>query len=305
MDTSLRKSMLAVMTVVVMVYGTHAGCVDELKPKLKPCFDQLKNSMKTEAPSDVDSFFCSESQTDRLDCVIKNFNECPEFAKETFIEELKHSTSDFRVYDLFHVKSAKEFCKCAPSSPCLEKVDVRRLSLPLSEGPWDKIANQEYICGVGFKHIDCVAKTLPACEEYFQYKHNESLKSNNSPPETHMIDIGNFVYASDYADRHCKKWPSDDISHECTVKRAGWHSVIACNKMVKLMEYENDRTCGMRRCIEIDMATCPNNDMAYFIDAVNIFSDVKIDTTTCISSANVVAVVCNSLIMLSLLFLFL
>lgn len=39
------------------------------------------------------------------------------------------------------------FVECAPTFTCLKKVETEKLGIDLDEGPWEKVANQEYICG--------------------------------------------------------------------------------------------------------------------------------------------------------------
>lgn len=275
----------SLLLLMVAFRDAVADCVDEKKAELKVCFDQLKKNMDEEAPEDVNDFLCSDSQKDRLDCVIRHFNACPDFKDETFIDGLKHSTSGFHAHDLFHVASADEFCKCAPTHMCMEKVETDQLSMSLDEGPWSRIANQEYICGHGRNHIDCVAKSLPTCDGYLQYKHNKDLNTSNKPHDIYKVNVANLEFASIYADKHCKNWPREVERSNCTSDRVGWRSVQICYDQVDSLRKEEQRKCAMRSCIEKAMFTCPKGEMDYFIDAVNVFSEIKASTKYCPSSS--------------------
>lgn len=292
--------LLTVTVLLLVIHKIHCDCVADKTTELKTCFDKLKTSMDTEAPSDVNTFLCGDTQKERLECVIKHFNDCPAFVNESFIDDLKHTASGFHAKDLFHVDSADEFCKCSPTFSCLKKVETEKLGVELTEGPWKKIANQEYICGLGRINIDCVATSLPSCMDYLQYKHNKTVGENSEG----RLDINSFQFASDYADRHCKTWPDDDIDHSCTMKRVGWNSVEVCYNQIDHLREVSDKICGMRTCIEKAMYTCPEGEMDYFIDAVNIFSETKISTDKCSSAVANVAPIFLTLLMFLLCILF-
>ncbi|XP_045200404.2 uncharacterized protein LOC123554374 [Mercenaria mercenaria] len=278
-------NLFVIVTVLSLVkYGVHGGCVADKTATVKPCFDQLKTNMESQNPTDINDFLCGDSQKDRLDCVIKGFNDCRDFKDESFIGDLKHA-SGFHAKDLFHVSSADEFCKCAPTFTCMEKIETEKLGIDLDEGPWEQIANQEYICGLGRNNIDCVAKSLPTCVDYLQYKHNETVGDNL---EGH-VDVNSLQYASNYAERQCKNWPDEDNDHVCTMKRVGWQSVEYCHDDIDHLVKDSDKICGMRSCVEKAMSTCPKGEMEYFIDAINVFSDTKISTVKCSSAKGIVA----------------
>lgn len=287
------------LIVLMITWREIAGdCVSDKTAEVKVCFDQLKTDMMTEAPSDVNDFLCSDPHKDRLECVIDHFNACPAFKNEKFINDLKHTASNFHAMDLFHVSSADEFCKCAPTHMCMEKVETDKLYMEVDDGPWSKMANQEYICGLARNHIDCVAKSLPTCDDYLQYKHLGEVKVSNKSHD--VYNVTTLEYASIYADKHCRNWPDEEKTTNCSTTRAAWKSVEICYRQANHLRERTDKSCALRICIERAMFTCPKGEMDYFIDAVNVFSDTKIDTVTCDSSACSVTAMFSAILMLAL-----
>lgn len=146
---------------------------------------------------------------------------------------------------------------------------------------------------VGRVHIDCIAPSITKCAAYLEFKH----KQNASQLNLRITSLVHYI-------GQCGKW-SVSKSLSCVKQRAGWKSTIFChNQALNFAEYR-DRTCGMRSCIEQAMSSCPDNQMTYFIDAVNVFSETRIDTDKCItySTGDHITVTMTSMLTTSLLYL--
>lgn len=55
---------------------------------------------------------------------------------------------------------------------------------------------------LGRNYIDCVAKSLPTCTTYLQFKYNESMEG--SPVD---FQVSSLEYAGIFAENRCKMWP--------------------------------------------------------------------------------------------------
>lgn len=278
------------------------GCLDTKRKEVESCINQLRTGLVSKKTTDVNNFLCdatSATQKERLDCVIKYFRECKEVVPAEFLTMLRHVGAQFYAEDLFHLRSADEFCECAKTHHCLSELDFNQMAQELDlkhEYPWKHIANPEYICGRGLSNIDCVGRSLPVCTQYLQHKHNRTVQ--DAKVKVAWVNVADLEYAHTFAKKRCKIWPEDN--HRCTEKRVRWHSLAGCTDLAQNFKDEEERKCGMRRCIEIYMSTCPPGDMDYFIDAINVFSKNKIKDTTCssaIATIATVAAVCTPLLM--------
>ncbi|XP_060560567.1 uncharacterized protein LOC132720430 isoform X2 [Ruditapes philippinarum] len=297
------ENMFGIMHILVIAafllvdHGVIGGCVEDKTDVVKPCFDLLMTAMNSQKPKDVNDFLCSDSQKENLDCVIKGFHECPDFKKEAFIEGLKDSS--FKAIELFHVASADEFCECAATFTYMIEVESQ-LGKELRQGPWPKTANHEYICGVKRYKIDRVAKSLPVCADYLKYKHNETTGDNSN---VHS-NVKNFQYAAEYADKYCTKFPKG-FNDTCSMERISWSSLELCHGQIDNLQKVTDQECQMRRCVALTMRTCPKGEMEYFIDAINVFSDVRISKDeTCSKASGFVASVLSTLVLCLICILF-
>ncbi|XP_052223069.1 uncharacterized protein LOC127838971 [Dreissena polymorpha] len=263
------------------------ACVDSIRMEVEACINPLKTDLASKIPTDVNNFLCGPNQRQRLDCVIQHFRQCPDLIAQDFIKTLRHVGAKFYAEDLFHIKNAEEFCMCVPTHGCLSEIDFDQMATKLElkhEHPWKSIANPAYICGLGLKNIECVGHS-PVCTQYLQHKHNDTA-------------VKVAEYAHKFAKRQCKTYPKDN--HKCTEKRVSWRSLAHCYDLVENIVDEEERKCGMRRCVEIDMSTCPPGDMEYFIDAINVLSENEISDKAC-SSANAamatIFTICGSMLM--------
>lgn len=281
------------LTLMVAVKETACGCVEEKTAELKAYLDPLVAHLSAQTGPDITDILCSGPQKSRLDHVIQLFQSCPGFSNSSVIEELKHNTSAFSALELFHVASADDFCECATKQMCMKQVDTNSLYKALERGPWTRIANIEYICGVGSVHIDCIAPSITKCAAYLEFKHKQNAFQLNLRITSLVHYIG-----------QCGKW-SVSKSLSCVKQRAGWKSTIFCHNQALNFAEDRDRTCGMRSCIEQAMSSCPDNQMTYFIDAVNVFSETRIDTDKCItySTGDHITVTMTSMLTTSLLYL--
>ncbi|WAR28507.1 hypothetical protein MAR_014211 [Mya arenaria] len=234
-----------IIVVLCVIVTCHAGCVEENKKTVEDVLNPLKEELAKKSPNDVPDFLCMTEHKASLDKIIKHFNNCTDFVDEAFIKELKHASAKVFADDLFHIKSANEFCKCLPTLPCLNEIDLGKMSRTQNNNTvWKELAEPAYICGM-----------------------------------TAWFDISSLEYAHRFAQNHCKHWP--DVKHTCSQKRSKWYSIEVCVKYAATLKDDKDRMCGMRKCAEKYMTTCPAGDMEYFIDSVNVFAEHKLMTTPC------------------------
>jgi len=261
------------------------------------CFDELKKDMMSPPlPADVNEFLCSDPHKERLECVIKALAECPSYLEKQEVKAFKDAKSDLSAKDLKYVSSADEFCKCAPTHGCLKKIETSKLGTELSDAPWNKLANMEYICGIGRKHIDCVANSLPGCSRYLQNKFNKSMAAYMQD----YYDVSGLEFAAVFAEAHCKKWPNDKVNNGCPEKRVQWLSVEKCYGYALNYKDEEQRQCGLRKCVEKAMISCPTGSMEFFIDSVNVFGEYKITRQPCTISASSVPLATLTSLLLTL-----
>ncbi|XP_052783663.1 uncharacterized protein LOC128219748 [Mya arenaria] len=265
-----------IIVVLCVIVTCHAGCVEENKKTVEDVLNPLKEELAKKSPNDVPDFLCMTEHKASLDKIIKHFNNCTDFVDEAFIKELKHASAKVFADDLFHIKSANEFCKCLPTLPCLNEIDLGKMSRTQNNNTvWKELAEPAYICGLARKDIECVGNSMPTCTRYLQYKYNKTVSSSM----TAWFDISSLEYAHRFAQNHCKHWP--DVKHTCSQKRSKWYSIEVCVKYAATLKDDKDRMCGMRKCAEKYMTTCPAGDMEYFIDSVNVFAEHKLMTTPC------------------------
>lgn len=284
---STTKMMLHVLIIAGISAVSRADCPAQSRVELEECVTALQSAFSDN--TDVNVVVCSASHRKKLDCVIKNLNQCPESIGASFMADFEDG--DFKAAELLPVTSADTFCdKCVPALQCLKQVDFKNgFMAPHNLSLWKQI-NHNYVCGDHKGDIECVAGALPECSGYLQHKEKTFTDD----------DVRAVQNAPKFIEDQCPMLAYDfDQASKCTTDTS--LVLQTCSEMADNYREESKRVCGVRHCISMEMEQCHSDWVELFVESINVYRKEKLPLKPCPVSGTVTIATSLLTLLLSLL----
>lgn len=280
------RAVLIVLILAGVPAVSHA-CPAQTTVELEHCVTALVSELSDS--DDVNEIFCSESHRKKLGCVIERLHQCPDSLGESFMTEFQHG--DFKAAELLTVTSADIFCdKCVPALHCLKQVDFENgFMVAHNRSLWKQI-NPKYVCGDHKSDIECVARGLPECTRYLQYK----KKSFTDDDAMAVQNTPRFI-----ADQCHRIALELQQATECTTDTS--LVLQKCSEMAEDYREESKQVCGVRHCIAMEMEQCQPDWVEMFVESINAYRNEKIPMKPCPASGTVTIATSVFTVLLALL----